>query len=198
MKSRLIAVPLFVLAAFFVSSIGIRTGDITFVAGVQAQTQTPVPPRPPAAAPPSAARRPEKGKLYGDWGVECEAQADRSELCFIQQTHTQNETKQRILSVVVGYIGPRGAPMLIAYTPLGIDLSAGAAIKIEPGPQINLRAQTCVPDGCRVAADLTEQQVAAFRAAKSMAIGIIPWGQTQTTSIAISVNGLAAALASLK
>jgi len=143
-------------------------------------------------------RKPEKGKLYGDWGIECETQANKTELCFIQQTHTQSETKQRILSVVVGYIGPRGAPMMVAYTPLGIDLSAGAAIKVEPGPQINLRVQTCVPDGCRVAADLTEQQIAALRVAKSLTIGMIPWGQTQTTNIAISVNGFAAALAALK
>jgi invasion protein IalB len=201
MTIRRFAVLLFVFAAILTGGPGdmnARDEGISFIAGAQAQT-APQRPSPPASVPlTSQSRRPEKGKLYGDWGIECETQADRSELCFIQQTHTQKESNQRILSIVVGYIGPRGAPMMIAYTPLGIDLSAGAAVKVEPGPQINMRIQTCVPDGCRVAADLTEPQLAALRAAKSMAIGMIPWGQTQTTNVVISVNGFAAALAALK
>jgi invasion protein IalB len=187
-----------VLAALTYGAATIVSGE-TGLGGLskgQALAQTP-PPRPPAG-PATPARRPEKGKIFGDWGIECEVQTDRSELCFVQQTHTRTETNQRILSVAVGYIGERGAPAMVAYAPLGIDVASGVAIKTEPGPQIQMRVQTCTPDGCRAFTPLTEQQLAALRAARQMTFGIIPWGQTQTTSIALSVNGFAAAFATLR
>lgn len=187
------------VAAVFVAVFGAIPAGVAPVEPSKANAQTP-PPRPPAApaGPATPARRPEKGKVFGDWGIECEVQADRSELCFIQQTHTAKESNQQILSISFGYIGPRNAPLIVVYTPLGIDVASGAAIKIDAAAQMPMRVQTCVPNGCRAVVQLNDQQVAQLRAAKAIIVGIVPWGQTETTSIGISTNGLAPALAALR
>lgn len=183
---------------------------LTLVLGANAHAQpapTGQPQRPAAQAPAQsgqaqparpAARAPERGRMFEDWGIECESQADRRELCFAQQTHTQRETNQRIVSISVGYIGANNAPMVVVFTPLGVNVAAGAALRIDTQPQIPMSIQTCIPEGCRATAALTPEQLRAFASARTITLGIIPWGSDQTSTAAISIRGLSAALAHLR
>ncbi|MCA3248598.1 MAG: invasion associated locus B family protein [Azospirillum sp.] len=136
--------------------------------------------------------------MFEDWGIECETQADRRELCFAQQTHTQRESGQRIISVSVGYLGANNAPTLVVFTPLGVNVASGAAIRIDSQPQIAMPIQTCVPEGCRATVTLTAEQLRAFAAARTLTLGMVPWGSDQTSTVALSIRGLSAAVAHLR
>lgn len=153
---------------------------------------------PVAKAPVSKGKQPEAGKMFGDWGIHCETQIDRSEKCFASQYQFVTESGQRIINVHVGYLGPKGEVMVVAFLPLGIDLQAGTAIKFEPGPQVAFVVETCVPEGCRASATLDAAAQKALREAKAINILMLPHGKDQLTAIAISVKGLAPAFASLR
>jgi invasion protein IalB len=143
-------------------------------------------------------KQPEAGKMFGDWGIACEIQVDKTEKCFASQYQFVTESGQRIVNVHVGYFGPKGEAIVVAFLPLGIDLQAGTSIKFEPGPQVALAIETCVPEGCRASALLDAAAQKAVREAKSINILMLPHGKDQLTTIAISVKGLAPAFASLK
>lgn len=163
-----------------------------------AKDKAPAAKAPVAKAPVSKGKQPEAGKMFGDWGIACEIQADKSEKCFASQYQFVTESGQRIINVHVGYFGPKGEAIVVAFLPLGIDLQAGASIKFEPGPQVALAVETCVPEGCRASALLDAAAQKAVREAKAINILMLPHGKDQLTAIAISVKGLAPAFASLR
>jgi len=144
------------------------------------------------------AKHPAAGKTFGDWGIHCEAQADRSEKCFASQYQFVTESGQRVVNVNFGYLGPKGEAKVVAFLPLGIDLQAGTSIKFEPGPQVALVVETCLPEGCRATATLNAAAQKAVRESKEINILILPFGKDQLTALAISVKGLAQAFTSLK
>jgi invasion protein IalB len=162
-------------------------------------------PTKPAAAPattpaktPAAAPAPAAGKVYEDWGIYCEAQADKSEKCFAAQYQFVTDSGQRLINVNVGFFGPRNEATVVVFLPLGIDLAAGAAIKFDPGPRVPLGIVTCVPEGCRATAALDAAALKAMREAKAITVGFRPFASEQTMNLAISVKGLAQAFAALK
>lgn len=159
-------------------------------------------PRQPAPAPPAAqapkVKKPEAGKMFEDWGVECEAQPDKSEKCFVSQSHFTNPGGQRIVYFRVGYIGPKGEVMVVASLPLGIDIQAGTEIKFEPGPQVSLTIEMCDAGGCRAVATLDAAAQKALREAKKVDILMLPFGNDKVAVVNLSVKGLAAAFASLR
>lgn len=167
--------------------------SVALVAPVAAQT--------PSAAPSTQApkaKHPAAGKTFGDWGIHCEAQADGSEKCFASQYQFVTASGQRVVNVNFGYLGPKGEAMVVVYLPLGIDLQAGTSIKFEPGPQVALVVETCVPEGCRATAILNPAAQNAVRKSKEINVLMLPFGKDQLTALAISVKGLAQAFASLK
>jgi invasion protein IalB len=157
----------------------------------QQQPRSPVPPAP-------AAKKPEAGKMFDDWGVECEALPDKTEKCFISQSQHANPGGQRIVYFRVGYLGPKGEAMAVVSVPLGIDLQLGVALKFEPGLQVPLTLQMCDTGGCRAVATLDAAAQKSLREAKAINVFIVPFGGDKAAQINISVKGLSAAFASLR
>ncbi|WP_156612475.1 invasion associated locus B family protein [Paramagnetospirillum marisnigri] len=150
------------------------------------------------AAAPWAAIAAEEGKAYGDWRVACEPRPEaKGQACHLFQNQMV-QGGQRLLLVRIGKLGPKAEPMIVAEVPLGLDLTLGAAAKIDPGPQVNLRPLTCTPDGCRMAAGLDDTALKAMTLAKGMVIGIVPFGRTEVLQMPVSVNGLAEGLGAIK
>ncbi|CAA7624212.1 conserved exported hypothetical protein [Candidatus Terasakiella magnetica] len=141
-----------------------------------------------------AAAKPEKGKVFEDWGVVCETQADKSDKCFAQQVQTAKEGG-KILTIAIGYIGAKGEAAVVAQLPLGINLQVGAAMKIDEGTQFPLTVQTCAMSGCQVATQLSDAQMKALANGKTVTIGMVAWGKTETTVIPVPLKGLSASLA---
>jgi invasion protein IalB len=141
-----------------------------------------------AALPALAA--PQPGKTYDDWAVECEQTPAGDSSCFLSQTQLLKQNNARLLKASIGYLGPKRQPMLVLVLPLGVDLRAGIAVKVDDVPQISLPYQQCVQDGCTAALPLDARTLAALRKAKRIQVGMMPYGGKQTVTIDVSPNGL--------
>lgn len=144
--------------------------------------------------------KPERGKVFNDWVVDCEAAADGKESCFISQTQTMQQQQQsgRLIKVSVGYIGPGGKPAMVAILPLGIWLPSGAAYQIEGQAQKPLPLQRCLNEGCIASAELDEAALGQMRKANTLTIGIKADPSGQTIVIPVSLKGFDAGLKSLR
>ena len=148
-----------------------------------------------------ALSKPEKGKVFGDWVIECEPGSDGAEQCFASQTQTKTEKDEkpvRLLKLSIGYIGPKGAPAMVAILPLGIFIPAGAAYQVDSGPQKPLLIQRCLPQGCIAATTVDERSLAALRRGNRLLLGVKTEASGQTMTIPVSLKGIDAAIKSLK
>jgi invasion protein IalB len=189
MKFRPLSRSFLTLAILFLGLVVV--GSAALAQQQQQQQRSPVPPAP-------APKKPEAGKLYDDWGIECEAAPDKTEKCFISQSQHQNPGGQRIVYFRVGHLGPKNEVVAIVSLPLGIDLQSGVMLKFEPGPQVPLTMQMCEPGGCRGVATLDAAAQKALREAKAINIVMLPFGGDKALQINISVKGLPAAFAALR
>lgn len=147
----------------------------------------------PAAAKPAAPAAPsvkvEKGKVYGDWGTYCETPPNGNKQCFISQVQLNPKGGQQVLKISVGYLGPKGEPMVVAMLPLGISIPAGAAFKIDEETQHALNLQSCMPDGCIGNLILDKDTMKQILGGKTMRVGIVPVNDHSTITINVSMNG---------
>ena len=144
----------------------------------------------------AAQAKPVKGKVYGDWKIDCQ-NGDKGEKCLAFHVGMSEEGK-KVFDIAFGYLGPAGEPVVIVTVPLGISLRDGAALKIDDRPLLPLAINTCRPDGCESAAPLDAATLQAALTAKSLAIGVVPYGAKQPVGIPVSLKGLAEAVKSLK
>ncbi|MGE5505408.1 MAG: invasion associated locus B family protein [Actinomycetota bacterium] len=148
-----------------------------------------------AMAPAPAAAKPENGKRFGDWVVECE-QTPKGERCAVSQTAMKDGN--RVLTVTVGYLGAKGEPVLLAIVPLGISLVAGAAFKIGDAKEVPMQMQQCTVQGCLAVGQMAPAHVKALNDGKSLGIGVVPAGTENIVGLPVSMNGFKDAFASLK
>ncbi len=147
----------------------------------------------PASAGPAA------GTTYDDWKVECEkASQSAPEKCFLSQIQMVKENNARLLKASIGYIGPQNEPILVVAAPLGIDLRAGVAIRIDDGLKSPLTVQRCVQEGCVASIAFDSETLPVFTEAKKILIGMLPYGAPQSLVVAISTKGLSKGMAALK
>lgn len=144
--------------------------------------------------------KPERGKSFGDWVVDCETAPDGKERCFISQTQTMQNQQQsgRLIKLSIGYIGPEGKPAMVAILPLGLWLPAGAAYQIEGQAQKPLVLQRCLAEGCIASAELDEATLGQMRKAKNLSVGLKAEAAGQTIVIPVSLKGFDAGLKSLR
>lgn len=141
---------------------------------------------------------PQAGEVFGDWAVECEPAPDGESHCFLSQSQLMTETKARLLKASIGYLGANQEAMLVLVLPLGVDLPAGAAVKVDDGPQIPLAYQQCVQDGCISVLALDDATLASLRQATRIQIGLMPFGSGQTMTAPLSPDGLARGMDALR
>ncbi|MDQ0534953.1 invasion associated locus B family protein [Azospirillum picis] len=144
----------------------------------------------------------EPGKGFGDWQSECETPADGKPRCFVSQTRVvqdqQSGQPTRLLKVSVGYLAPDGKPVMVAILPLGIDLRAGAALRIDDGAPLALALQQCLQEGCIANMALDDKALNALRKSKGAQILLRPYNGQQTVAIPVSTKGITDGLAALK
>ena len=149
-----------------------------------------------AAFPAPAA--PQAGQTFGDWAVECERAQDGKEKCFLSQSQLLKESNARLLKASIGHLGPKGEPMLVLLLPLGVDLRAGIALKVDDRPQVPVVFQHCVADGCIGALLLDPPTLAVLRGAKRIQIGMMPYASAQTVTVEVSPKGISRGMDALR
>jgi invasion protein IalB len=151
-----------------------------------------------AGAAPAQAK-PEKGKVFDNWTVNCEAAPDgKSERCFVGQDQAIKESGQHLIRVAIGYFGANGEMSMVVTLPLGINLVVGAAYRLDEREQIPIRILNCTPQGCIGVIPIDSATVAAFKSGKALNFGVMPFGSDKTLSIAVPLKGFAESFATLK
>jgi invasion protein IalB len=146
----------------------------------------------PTAGPPTA------GQAFDDWAVECERAQDGTERCFLSQSQLLKESNARLLKASIGLLGPKGEPTLVLLLPLGVDLRAGIALKVDDRPQVSVAFQRCVQEGCVGVLPLDAATLAAMRGAKRIQVGMLPYAGQQAVTVDVSPRGLARGMDALR
>jgi invasion protein IalB len=149
-----------------------------------------------ASVPTPAAAKPENGKRFGDWTVECEQPQGKPERCAISQSAMKDGN--RVLTISIGHLGPKGETMMLAIVPLGVSLKAGAAYKIGNAKEVPMSMEECTMQGCLAVAPLPQAAIKALNEGQAMGIGVVPAGTEKIVGLPVSVNGFKEAFASLK
>lgn len=142
---------------------------------------------------------PKSGAVFRDWVIECDSSdAAGSTSCAASQTQRSKAGGKLLIKVSVGYFGPKSELTMISVVPLGISLVAGVAYKVDNGAPVKLAPQTCTADGCSAALSLDARRGRELLGGKSMLVGYVMNGSTETNAVRVSLDGLKAAVASLR
>lgn len=178
---------------FKFATIAIAVAMPIFGALAQNQRTAPIPPPPPAA-------QPRDGAVFQDWITRCERielQGRAQERCYLSQTQTTQEG-QRIIQLNIGYIGPNRELAGVVFLPLGIYLPAGAAYRIDQGPQVAIQIESCIPEGCRAAFLIDDTAMRALRAAPAIHFGFLSEPNGKSLLLSASLRGFSQGIATLK
>ena len=89
-----------------------------------------------------------------------------------------------------------GEGWLTMITPFGVDLAKGVAIASDGNDVMQAAYRTCRRHGCIVQAELSETEVAAFKAGAEAKVAM-PLTTGQTLELNVSLTGFSAAWARL-
>lgn len=138
------------------------------------------------------------GKVFGKWEIICEKPVDsKQEKCYASQSQVSVEKKVRIIKFSVGRIGVKDEWVAVTIVPLGIDIPAGVAFKVDEQPQESMRLQQCVPEGCVASLAIDQKILASFKSGKILHVGMIPSASSKTLDIPVELAGISTALSAL-
>ncbi|MCG8492185.1 MAG: invasion associated locus B family protein [Sneathiellales bacterium] len=114
----------------------------------------------------------------------------------------KKQTVGRVLSLTVLYLfvpqtGQR-QPFMSIIMPLGVDLRAGAKIKVDEGQEIPLRFLQCTKAGCAASVGLDTKLLEAMKAGNRLRVAFRPWGSKETAVLNASLKGFTKGVNSLK
>ena len=128
------------------------------------------------------------GATHQDWQVLCE-DAPVGKTCFISQT-AADDTGEPVMQIMIGRLG--GENVMVIYLPLGIDIRRGMLFQVGDDLRREFPFQTCLPNGCRVIAQVDAEMLAAMRAGTSFLIGVRPLESQEIAVIEGSLMGFTA------
>ena len=144
-----------------------------------------------------AEAKPQKGKVFDNWKINCQTGEDHQETCVAMMVGLSQDGRQ-VFDISFGFLGPHGEPVVVITLPLGISLRDGAALRIDERPALPLAINTCRPDGCEAVRPLDDATLQAILTAKALTIGVVPYRAPQPLGIPVPLKGLAAAVNSLR
>jgi invasion protein IalB len=161
----------------------------------------------PAAAAPASPATPattaaapvewELKNTFGKWELLCN-KGNASDCRAVQtQNYSDDTTKGRLLQALLAT--DQGRTFTVLTLPFGVDLRAGAVIKIDEGAEVKTAYTTCLPDGCQSVVELDESLQGQLTAGKVMKVGFRPWGGDEKTLVVeVPLDGAKDVLAAIK
>lgn len=142
------------------------------------------------------------------WKRVCQDDAKIESCRIVQQLFLnknvdgKKQTVGRVLSLAVLYLqvpqtGQR-QPFMSIIMPLGVDLRAGAKIKVDKGEEISLRFLQCTKAGCAASIGLDAKLLDAMKAGNLLRVAFRPWGSKETAVLEASLAGFTKGINSLK
>jgi len=135
-------------------------------------------------------------ETYGDWRVACRI-AGTARSCSMMQQQVRQDG-QRVVTIEL-QTAPGNALAGSLVLPFGLDLAAGATLRIDEQPAgAPLPFRTCLPSGCEARVGFDAKTITALRAGTKLQITTKTADSAQDFAIAISLNGFTAAADRLK
>jgi invasion protein IalB len=180
-----IAVALVALAATGVSFAQQASKETSKAKGQPQATPTPSPSGTPAPVQPG-------------WAARCSSPSRDAPLeCAIEQNAILTKTGQLVVLVNIRVPGDTRAPIALVQLPLGLNLQAGARLKVDDGKSIDLPIQTCENRGCYASVPVSLEMLAALRSGKQLKI-IFQDLAKETLAIPMPLTDFAAAYDKIK
>lgn len=108
------------------------------------------------------------GATHQDWQVICE-DTPTGESCFITQAAV-DEQGEPVMQISIGVI--EGDTVMVVYLPLGLDLRPGMLFQVGETLRREFPFQTCLPNGCRVVAQVDSEMMTALRGGTTFRVGV--------------------------
>ena len=131
---------------------------------------------------------------------EGEAEVCSAEQALYMQKEVEGEQKNmgQILRINI-YKGPESEegealPLFVMNLPLGVDLRAGVALKVDEEEEMKAPYAQCTRNGCEVRSALPKKIVEQFKKGKALHVGFRPFGTEQTAVMDVSLKGFSSAL----
>ncbi|HET58143.1 MAG TPA: invasion associated locus B family protein [Deltaproteobacteria bacterium] len=130
---------------------------------------------------------------YQDWMVIC-VEKDDGTVCTMRQTQDlkTEQVSGRLVRATVG-TRPDGTAIMELMLPLGLDLRAGIAVKVDDKPEFGASFLTCTKDGCMVLLPLDEKLLASLKSGNVARVFSRPFGSEKAMVITISLMGFSRA-----
>lgn len=125
---------------------------------------------------------------FQDWVSVCQTVAGTQRCHIMQNVLLENEgTTSRLLQSTVGKLGENLVMQLLL--PLGVDLRAGIAIKIDEHEELRSGYHTCLQDGCIAMIGVDEALLGKLRNGMVAKVGFRPFNTEQTLVLEMSLKG---------
>ena len=131
-------------------------------------------------------------KVFQDWELRCEADADQ---CFMYQM-VRNAAENPVAEIRIVDIEPRGEAIAGAtvVTPLGTLLDAGLVLQIDDNEARQYPFNWCTRAGCFARFGFTEAEVAAMKAGNTVKMRLLSVSAPdQPVLLEVSLSGFTAA-----
>lgn len=145
-------------------------------------------------------------KVESAWEKVCSGPDEKAACSIVQRqflTKVVDGKKQavgKILSLAVVYVRndkEEQYPYMSLSMPLGVDLRAGAAMKVDEGKEIPLQFLQCTNLGCDSSILLNDELLQKLKKGSKLTVGFLPWGSNKPTAVNASLSGFTKALKSI-
>jgi invasion protein IalB len=138
-------------------------------------------------------------ETFQDWGRVCEDAPQREgQVCYIAQTLDFAESDMAVEISVGRLVADHDGLVAAIRVPIGVDLGAGLALRVDETEQITADYDVCLQQGCQAFIDLQERgQLTKMRQGKVLHIGFVPFGSTKTRVVEGSLGGFTAGIDAL-
>ncbi len=147
---------------------------------------------------PAAAAAPKDGQAFQDWMVKCEGGEGVTERCFAFQNIVVTESRQQLLVLAAGYLGPKGEPWVILTVPLGVLLQSGLALKVDEGERFDTVFKICTAKGCEAGIPLDDDLLRLMKAGLVARIAFLDAITGRQITVPVSLKGFSASFQTLK
>ncbi len=141
---------------------------------------------------------PTDGQVFQDWMIKCEGGEGATERCVAYQNIVVTQSRQQLLTIAVGYLGPQGEPWVILTVPLGVLLQAGVALKVDEGERFDATFKICTAKGCEAGIPPEDDVLWLMKAGLVARIAFLDGVTGRQITVPVSLKGFSAAFRTLK
>lgn len=108
---------------------------------------------------------------YEDWVVQCRKQQGQTGPCRMGQGVRSNESQQEVMRVIVGN-PPNNPPVINFMVPLGVNLRAPVAVKVDGNQIGTAQYLVCNKQSCIAQMQIDDGQLAAMKRGRRLQVTI--------------------------